>query len=132
MSALERWAGVGTGTCPTAVISRESLRAQSRAAEQRLAFCFGPALIAIPETAVLQRHCEPRCQPSEVAAWVATAASLELGTEGKACFLWHSKSWCLVPLWPTASGYGVSLLLAPELTFSARTHCFPLWNGFFT
>lgn len=40
MSALEGWAGVGAGTCSTAVISRESLRAQSQAGEQRLAFCF--------------------------------------------------------------------------------------------
>lgn len=38
-------AGVGTGTSPSVVISRQPLRAQSQAGEQRLAFCFVALLL---------------------------------------------------------------------------------------
>lgn len=60
MSVLAHWssgAGAGAGTSPSVVISRQPLRAQSQAGEQRLAFCFVALLfwplIAIPEIAVL-------------------------------------------------------------------------------
>lgn len=45
MSALSSGAGVGAGTSPSVVISRQPLRAQSQAGEQCLAFCFAAAAL---------------------------------------------------------------------------------------